>query len=325
MVMPYQQQPVSFYPGCTSPGCREVITLADWLEGIRTGRWCDLVDPARAEYKINGKSALYSRLKRRLPAVTPAGLFIYREIAGFSEPSGILHGDVDGLSARRLQWARESLQADPYVVYLFASPSGMGLKFGVAIPLVVDDADYKARFWGLYHYCRRVHGIELDTTCQDISRLCFVSVDPQCYVNSRPELFTETADPPTPGVGAHAKSAPIHHRFPLPKRLPNVSTSSAARNLLERALRRLENAPERGRHGARLATGTLVGGLITGGVLSHDAAETLIQSARDHSRDPNHAEQTIRDAIRFGANAPIGPEHRMLNRARIPHKGRHHG
>jgi len=308
--------PLSYYPDVRQPGSQAAITLGEWLAGTRLDRWCDDVEPARIEYQRHGKTPRYSILKLRIPAVTPAGTFSYRRTDRLIQASGILHADVDGLNARRLQWVRESLRDDPVVLYAFTSPSLAGQKFGVRIPPVSDDTTYKTYFWGLHRHCRRVHGIELDTTCQDISRLCFMSVDPQCYVNPSPELFTETVDPPTHGPAAHTQPNPIWLRFPQPKRVPTPAIAAAAQDLFDRAVRRLETAAKGTRHRSRLSVGALIGGLIQGGVLGQTAAEAIIDIAKTHSAHPEQAERTMRDALRFGAAHPITPEHRLLNRTR---------
>lgn len=304
--------PLSFYRRVSDSESQLTITLEDWLGGVRQARWRDVVEPTRREYAAHGKSARYSALKRRLPGVTPAGVFAARRITGLRAPSGILHGDIDNLSERRMGWARESLEADPHVVFCFVSPSGAGLKFGVSIAPATTDADYKSAFWGLAHYVRRKHGVELDSACQDISRACFVSFDPEIHLNPNPSLFTNRRAPPE--ATRKAVSPPPRGAFPLPRRNLNEPTRAAAQALFERAVRRLKAAPEGGRHEIRLSAGALVGGLLAGGVLPQSAAEELVSTALAHSNDPGDAERSIRDALRFGAERPITPEHRILKR-----------
>jgi hypothetical protein len=295
--------PISYYPAVSQPASQETIELGEWLEGTRDGRWRNEVEPVRDEYRLNGKSKRYRAMKVQLPAVAAAGTFTYREIVGFSEPSGVLHGDVDGLTARRLQWAREGLQGDPHVLYLFASPSAAGLKFGVVIPLVDSDVTYKMQFWGLHHYCRRVYGVELDESCQDISRLCFVSFDPECYINSHPKLFTQTGSPPK----EHTKPLPNPVPLMVPTHINPTEAPSDSRQL-RWALSQVRNAPLGTRHATRLKIGQLVGGWITGGQLAPTAAELLAETAAAHSDHPPTARRDIADALRYGSARPISAE-----------------
>ena len=299
---------ISYYPAVNQPASQETIGLGEWLEGTRDGRWRDEVEPVRAEYRLNGKSKRYRAMKVQLPAVAVAGIFNYRGIIGFSEPSAILHGDVDGLSARRLQWARESLQADPCVLYLFASPSGVGLKFGVVIPHVADDADYKTRFWGLHRYCRRVHGIELDELCQDISRLCFVSFDPECHINPAPTLFTQTRSPSK--ENANPLSSPVPLSVPTHLSLADVPRDSRQ---LQWALSQVRNAPLGTRHATRLKISQLVGGWISGCQLAPEAADILSDTAAAHSDHPGQARRDISNGLGYGAARPLFPENKAFD------------
>jgi putative DNA primase/helicase len=192
---------VSIYASATDATSREAIRLLDWLEGIRDGRYHDVVDTVRREYRASGKSKAYQELKaRKLPAVTPAGVFKRRNIQGITEPSGILPGDIDELSAGRLSQGIADLRQDPYVVYCFTSPSGAGIKLGVRIPPTTDDAVFKERFAGLNHYLRKKYGLPLDPSGKDISRLCFVSDDPECHISLSAETFTERRAAPTPAA-----------------------------------------------------------------------------------------------------------------------------
>jgi len=309
-------QVISFYNSIMLPDDQATMTMGDWLSGTRAGRWHDIVEPARTEYQHHGKTSRYSALKLQLPAVTPAGTFAYRCIGGLAQPSGILHADVDELSERRLQWANKSLQDDPHVVYVFLSPSAAGLKFGVAIPSVDADGAYKHLFYGLHQHCRRAHGILIDKACADICRLCFVSVDPQLYVNPAPALFNQTANTVPHSSATQARSNPFQFRFSPPKRMPTPTITATAQALFDRAERRLETAPQGARHRSRLSVGALIGGLIQGGMLCQAAAEAIIETAKTYSAHPAQAERTMRDALRFGAAYPITPEHRMLNRTR---------
>ena len=299
---------ISYYPAVRQPASQETIGLGEWLEGTRDGRWRDEVEPVRAEYRLNGKSKRYRAMKVQLPAVAVAGTFTYREIAGFSEPSGVLHGDVDGLSARRLQWAREGLQGDPHVLYLFASPSHAGLKFGVVIPPVDGDTAYKTLFWGLHQYCRRIHGLELDESCQDISRLCFVSFDSECYINSYPKLFTQTGSPPK----EHTKL--LHN--PVPLMVPthtNPADAPSDSRQLQWALSQVRNAQLGTRHATRLKIGQLVGGWIAGCQLAPTAADILTETAMAHSNNPTQARHDIINGLRYGSARPLLPENQAFN------------
>jgi hypothetical protein len=118
------------FEGSANPTSAKVLSLAEGLNAIQAGRTTD-----------------YDRTKRRLDAVTFGGTFSpNRAKVNLKLHTGIVHGDLDHLTD--LDAAKHALTTDPHVLYCFISPSGMGLKVGVA-PVGEDDA-YK-------HACRRCH------------------------------------------------------------------------------------------------------------------------------------------------------------------------
>ena len=294
---------ISFFESITQVSGGETTTVEQWIQDICAGRWRKAVERTRHEYQTRGKSPQYRALKDRLPAVTPAGIFHRRCSAGLSQASGLLQGDVDGLSADRLLEARTQLCCDPHVVYVFISPSGAGVKFAVHVPIVSNDAEYQTRFWALEQYLRQAYGLELDRACRDISHLCYVSYDPHAYINLGATLFTKMASLSyrTPMASRTSRSQPAARvvRFPLPKRALTSATAAAAERLFDLQIQRLRQAPESARHEQRLPAGTLVGGLIAGKVLPPAKAQELVDVARAHSNDPKHAERSIRDSTQL--------------------------
>ena len=78
---------------------------------------------------------------------------------------------------------KEKLSKDTYIFSIWISPSGNGLKALVKIPVVVDNDDYNKRYKAIYKHFLWVNDEfgdnVIDTSGQDISRLCFESYDPE--------------------------------------------------------------------------------------------------------------------------------------------------
>ena len=158
---------------------------------------------------------------------------------------------------------RQTLCQDPHVVYCFLSPSREGLKLGVRIEPIADDVAYK-HAWGVVaatHLDR--YGVTWDPSGKDVSRLCYVSYDPDCYVN----LQAEVSPVPPPMV------PPPRPSFPRPfTRTAGDHRTRFTQRAIDLAVRMIEQAPEHHQHHTRLRAARLLGGYVAGGLLTYDEA-----------------------------------------------------
>jgi len=122
-----------------------------------------------------------------LPGVTFNGKFSYRQAKDLEKSSGLATLDFDHVE--NLSELIEQINKDDYTFSSFVSPSGDGLKVLVKIPPVDNDTQYKEYYSELSkHYSK--YG-EVDPANSDVSRLCFLSFDPNLYLNSESKLFTD--------------------------------------------------------------------------------------------------------------------------------------
>lgn len=149
------------------------------LDAIRSGRWRVSVEAVRAAFARAGKDAA-NELKKRLPGVLWSGKFDRRCTAGLVAHSGLLCADLDALGDR-LATVRERLQASPHLYAAFLSPTGTGLKAIFRVP--ADERQHAGGFAAVAAHVRDLAGVEIDQACKDVSRLCFVSFDPEAYLN----------------------------------------------------------------------------------------------------------------------------------------------
>lgn len=129
-------------------------------------------------------------IKESLPAVCFSGLFDgKREKATFIPESctSIFLADVDKESDIALM--KLSLTSLPSCAFIFTSPTENGLKLGFVVPNFKNDAEYKQIFWFLYEMLKSDFGITLDTSGQDVCRLCFISADSDIYINENAEVL----------------------------------------------------------------------------------------------------------------------------------------
>jgi predicted P-loop ATPase len=174
---------VSIFQGSTRPSPITTLPLDSVLQQIQDGSHQTHVESLRHLLATNSE-AWYKDLKKRSMAFTPAGVFARRANAKLTTPSGLLNYDFDHLS--NCTEAKARLSNDPYIVYAFDSPSGEGLKVAVWADGIVDDATYKHAWRTVLAYFERTYpdlAVANDKACKDISRLCYVSWDPDLYRN----------------------------------------------------------------------------------------------------------------------------------------------
>ena len=171
---------VSLFPNVALPDNVQKTTVREVLRDIASDKYRPQIEAVREAYASPAGKEAADRLKKRtLPAIAFSGTFQRRENAALVLPSGLLGLDFDALCDRLLE-ARRTLQADSHVISVNASPSGTGLK--VLVPCnATDNASNHACFKVAAEYFAQL-GLVADPACKDVSRLCFVSWDPDCWI-----------------------------------------------------------------------------------------------------------------------------------------------
>ncbi|MBM3226866.1 MAG: hypothetical protein FJZ47_24130, partial [Candidatus Tectomicrobia bacterium] len=104
---------------------------------------------------------------------------------------------------------KATLCGDACVAYCFVSPRGDGLKIGVPVTPVREDATYKHAWQVIANYFQRQYGITWDPSGKDICRLCFVSWDPEAYYTPTTARFP--VPPPAPQPLPSTTIGTAHH------------------------------------------------------------------------------------------------------------------
>lgn len=269
------------------------LTLGAALDAIVDGVYADAITSLRQIYTCQGEDA-YTAAKRRLPQITFGGTFApTRAKTNLVQHSGIVHADLDHLSDP--QETKLQLHGDPHVVYCFHSPRGDGLKYGTRTQPVDSDAAYQHAWQVVCDQHQAQYGIVWDSSGKDVSRLCFVSWDPACYINPDAAVC---AVPPPPAP----KPTPVL----MSCHWPSPRLQSAAHRALERAEQLIAHAPEGSRHSARLKASYLMGGYLASTELSYDEAlARLTTAALANTDDEREASRDITDGLAAGLAKPI--------------------
>lgn len=178
-------------------GARDTITqdigFRDALSGIRTGRWAKPVEAVRVAYAAGGKEAAAGP-KKLLPGILFSGTFSRRSSEALTKASGLICADLDGLNETVETWF-EQITSDPHTLACFRSPSGTGLK----VVMRIDPArPHTESFHAAEHYMLEHFGLQIDQSCSDVSRICFVSHDPELFATDDAPVLPYP--PPAPKV-----------------------------------------------------------------------------------------------------------------------------
>lgn len=159
-----------------------LITKA--LQEIKEGVYSNQVAIVRANIHDDIQRGIE---KKKLPLFLFGGTFTSRSKKDLIKSSGFAILDFDHVDD--LLKVRKEIEADKFTYSVFLSPSGDGLKLLVNIPPVGNDKDYKSFYSEIMkHYSQYA---EPDKATTDICRTCYVSHDPNLYVNTDSSMFTD--------------------------------------------------------------------------------------------------------------------------------------
>jgi len=135
-----------------------------------------------------GNKAEADNKKKQLLAFTPSAVFTEKRQMPFLEMySGFVHLDFDKLTPEQLQTAFAIISKISYTSLCFISPSGNGLKVFVEVSTELEHHDI-AYLQVQKHY-EDATGLKADPSCKDVTRLCFMSHDPNAYRTIQNEKF----------------------------------------------------------------------------------------------------------------------------------------
>ena len=135
-----------------------------------------------------GNKAEADNKKKQLLAFTPSAVFSEKRQMPFLEMySGFVHLDFDKLTQEELQTAFAIISKISYTSLCFISPSGNGLKVFVEVSTELEYHDI-AYLQVQKHY-EDATGLKADPSCKDVTRLCFMSHDPNAYRTIQNEKF----------------------------------------------------------------------------------------------------------------------------------------
>lgn len=156
------------------------------LDRIKEGKHKGLIESIRSE----GDKSKRNDLKKNLPAICFSGTFSKRSDDSIIKHSGFICLDFDGYETPELMDSEKStLINDKYVLSVFVSPSGNGLKAIVKIPS--DPSNHKRYFDALQSYYNSKY---FDVTSKNISRVCYESYDSDIHIKEDSEIWDDLGE-----------------------------------------------------------------------------------------------------------------------------------
>lgn len=163
------------------------ISLSKYLANIKVGKYRFKINMARKALEKGAKDA-YDQIKRDLGAVAfSVLLYGARQIANIKKYNRLVILDVDHLSTGELKKHKAQLKKDAYVLAVWKSPSGQGLKFLVKVNSKKND--HSDAFKIVSEYFSEAYGIAIDHKGKDVCRLCFDSYDKNIFINWKSKIF----------------------------------------------------------------------------------------------------------------------------------------
>lgn len=135
-----------------------------------------------------GNKAGADNKKKQLLAFTPSAVFSEKRQMAFLEMyNSFVHLDFDKLTPEQLQTAFAIICKITYTSLCFISPSGNGLKVFVEVSTLLEHHDIA--YLQVQRFYEDATGLKADPSCKDVTRLCFMSHDPNAYRSVQNEKF----------------------------------------------------------------------------------------------------------------------------------------
>lgn len=161
------------------------LTIDSALEEIKSEKHKSLINKIRkSDTKVEK-----DKLKKCLSTLLFNGIFTKRHGSKMLKMSKYLCLDFDGYkSHEEVIKTKEELRKDKFVYSTFVSPKGLGLKVLIKVDRNCLD-DHIQLFNGAKEHFSYVDGF--DDAVKDCSRACYLSSDPDIYINPDAEIFDE--------------------------------------------------------------------------------------------------------------------------------------
>ena len=157
------------------------------FQDIKNGKYESEINSIRYAMQ-SGKEKLADELKSELLAFTTSGTFDKQRKTEFLKTySQIINLDFDHIPMNELDSLVSKINDCEFTLASFISPRGEGIK--VFININSNAEKHAIAYNQVANFYKTLTGFDFDPKCKDITRLCFVSYDPNTFLNENASIF----------------------------------------------------------------------------------------------------------------------------------------
>jgi hypothetical protein len=157
------------------------------LQDIKNGKYQSEINSIRYAMQ-SGKEKQADELKSELLAFTTSGTFDKQRKTEFLKTySQIINLDFDHIPIVELDSLVAIINDCKFTLASFISPRGEGIK--VFIKINSNAETHAIAYNQVANFYKTLTGFDFDPKCKDITRLCFVSFDPNTCINEKATIF----------------------------------------------------------------------------------------------------------------------------------------
>lgn len=176
---------VSYFKNLTDVSSNN--SLEDILTQIKSGEFKSEILQIRDLIK-NDKNEEAAKFKKGLPSFTVSGTFNEKRISkNIDQYTSMIILDYDKLDEAQITFLSDELRKLEFIYSFFISPSGNGLKVIVRVDSEVNS--HEKAYLQVVKVFTELFEIHIDTSGKDLARLCFMSFDPDLYINYMVKAF----------------------------------------------------------------------------------------------------------------------------------------
>ena len=175
---------INFLPNIRKSSEFSTISIVEYLGMVRDGQFIKQINAFQNSAALSKDQR--AEIKQGIPAVTISGTFKESvKNANLLTHSGLICIDFDAVE--NPEHLKTELSKDPYTFAALLSASGNGL----AAIVKIDPEKHLEAFNGLKHYYFKNYTQLIDASCKNVSRLRFLSYDPNLFSNPSAKIFKE--------------------------------------------------------------------------------------------------------------------------------------
>tara|TARA_R110000737_G_C14624761_1_gene494611 strand:- start:36886 stop:38823 length:1938 start_codon:yes stop_codon:yes gene_type:complete len=214
----------------------------------------------------------------------------YRDDASLSKHSGLAIIDLDDFkNDEEVKKWKAHFKTDKHVFSVFDSPSG---KLKVLYRIPADIAMHRNHYRSILDDLQNM-GLKVDSTSINESRVCFMSYDPDIYINEEAVIYT--------------KFMVVNEADVIDDAAIKKGTGMTDFKKVAVAAEMIDRAKDGDKHRTLVKAAYLMGGYIASGLVDENDARKMLRD-RIQSKNPNDIELafgTIEDGLEQGKTKPI--------------------